>query len=106
MSVGKIYIKGSCHPNCVKTGECCSDYQICEFIEKSHSIDCLEPNCKLCTRDRKVCLQCKDNFFNDNSKCMVNCPKNTVQVLYVFYFRRKYEQQLRVSYFVHLFIEC
>ncbi len=77
MNVGKIYITGSCHPSCEKTGECCSDYQICEIIEKSHSIDCLEPNCKLCTRDRKVCLQCKDNFFYYNSKCVLNCPQKT-----------------------------
>ena len=61
----------------MKTGECCSDYGVCEMIAESYTTISKIPNCKFASQDKSLCLQCKDNFYLYNNKCELNCPKNT-----------------------------
>jgi hypothetical protein len=77
-SCGKTFHDCSCHPRCKKSGNCCTDFQFCEIVNESYSIENKIENCKFSTEDKSVCLQCKDNFYYHNNSCVRSCPEGTL----------------------------
>ncbi len=78
-SCGKTFEDCSCSPKCKKFGDCCSDYKFCDIIESEKSTKCKIENCKFCSQDGNNCLQCKDNFYYFENKCVLKCPKDVNQ---------------------------
>lgn len=61
----------------MKTGDCCSDYKVCEMISESYTTISKIANCKFASEDKSLCLQCKDNFYLHDNTCVLQCPKFT-----------------------------
>jgi hypothetical protein len=76
-SCGKQFKDCSCREECRKLGNCCSDFRFCEIIFDNH-INSDEKGCIFSTTDKKVCLQCKDNFYYYNGRCINSCPIGTI----------------------------
>jgi len=74
-SCGKFFFDCSCNSSCVKNGTCCSDYRFCQVIQENHITNTKIPNCKIADEDDTICLQCKENFYYYNNKCLLKCPE-------------------------------
>ena len=46
---------------------------------KEKSTKCKTEYCKFCTSDGQTCLQCKDNFYYYENKCLFKCPAGSNQ---------------------------
>lgn len=77
-SCGKTFHDCSCNPKCKKSGDCCTDFQFCEIVNESYSVENKIDNCKFSTEDKSVCLQCKENFYYHNNSCIRTCPEETL----------------------------
>jgi hypothetical protein len=64
----------------MKTGDCCSDFKICEMIAEKYSPISNIMNCKFSSEDKSLCLQCNDEFYLYNNECLLECPKNTIEI--------------------------
>lgn len=80
-SCGKDFSDCSCSQDCRLKGNCCSDFRFCEIVwekDSPHVKESSSPKCLLSTKDGKVCLQCKDNFFYYKNQCLDQCPHGTI----------------------------
>ncbi len=75
-SCGKIFFDCSCNNSCIKNGTCCSDFRFCQVVEENHINNSNIPNCKLADEEDTICLQCKENFYYYDNKCLLKCPTN------------------------------
>ena len=77
-SCGLEFSDCSCKSDCKNSGTCCSDFQYCEIIyENNIKVKEENSNCKFSSRDKKICFQCKENFYFYNNECLEKCPEGT-----------------------------
>ncbi len=66
----------SCKYDCVKKGNCCRDYSVCQFIQKLPT----STSIKYCLKeDKGRCIQCYDNYYLSGSRCLEDCENTKLK---------------------------
>jgi hypothetical protein len=76
---GAVFNDCGCDANCVIRGNCCSDYKICDIIQKRILSNKKEmknaiQNCRFEYSSYKICFQCNEGFYYHKNSCVEKCP--------------------------------